>query len=626
MSTIYGILNRTGIPVSFDCVDDMHRAFCYWSPDASGTWFGDGIVVGHAMLWNTPQSKNEHFPLENGQYVLTMDARLDNRAELAASLGFKEKLLSEITDSEFVLAAYRKWEEDCPKYLIGDFVFAIWDKTKHQIFCARDHLGVRPFYYHLADPLFVFGNDLKGMVAHPAISTILSDKAVANFLVNGILNSRTQTLFNDIQKLPPAHSMTVSADSVLIQKYWRPADSPKVKLADTEEYAHRLKELVEQAVYDRLRTDYPVTSHLSGGLDSSSIAVIAARKLQKEKKQLLAFNWLHKPREFEDAQNFEWANSIAIASVENIKHSYISMDAEGIAEYMRDNSVAYGDTAGLWYENLVRKAAQQQGSRTILSGWGDELATYHSKAYWANMLCEGNLLELFKGIFFTSNGRKKRIKPALRMLYHSVLTAFVPRRLYHLVPKSKTYESDFPFQVIKDNFLPSILQEELACRDVTPQPRPTIKMEMLDYLQNGNLQGRMESWASGAFKSRIEYSYPLLDKRVVEFVLGVPAIHFVHNQTGRYLFRKAMEGIIPNEILWEPKKAEQNRVGRLVDISIVAFRQLIKELQQEKVNSSYIDLNRLELLADDESSEKDMIFLAMAVWLPLSVVFAEKLK
>lgn len=136
----------------------------------------------------------------------------------------------------------------------------------------------------------------------------------------------------------------------------------------------------------------------------------------------------------------------------------------------------------------------------------------------------------------------------------------------------------------------------------------------------------MESWASGAFKSRIEYSYPLLDKRVVEFVLGVPAIHFVHNQTGRYLFRKAMEGIIPNEILWEPKKAEQNRVGRLVDISIVAFRQLIKELQQEKVNSSYIDLNRLELLADDESSEKDMIFLAMAVWLPLSVVFAEKLK
>ena len=156
MSGILGILNRDGRAIKSELVEKMHHNMSTWNPDVKHIYLSNSVALGHAMLWNTPESKYENLPLESHACVLTMDARIDNRDELFMELDLPDKPLGEIGDSEFILAAYIKWGEECPKYLLGDFSFALWDEQKQQIFCARDHVGVKQFYYYVSDDIFVF--------------------------------------------------------------------------------------------------------------------------------------------------------------------------------------------------------------------------------------------------------------------------------------------------------------------------------------------------------------------------------------------------------------------------------------------------------------------------------------
>jgi len=624
MSTLFGVYNRNCRLLEAKIVAEMHRALSYWQPDESGRWLGGTVALGHEMLWNTPESKLEHLPLEQEQVVLTLDARLDNREELVTQLGLAGRPLQQLTDGEFILAAYCKWGEDCPKYLVGDFAFVLWDKAKQHLFCARDHLGVKPFYFHLTDALFVFANDIRGIVAHPDVSRTLCDEAVANYLVHTLLINKSLTFFKDIQKLPPAHSLTISATSTQQECYWRPEEAPKVTLPDAEAYAQKLRKLLEQAVRDRMRSDYPITSHLSGGLDSSAIAVIAARTLREKGERLLAFNWLHEPGGDDDPSHVEWAYSAAIAEIEDIEHSYVSLTSDDIVEYMARHNIAYGDSAGFWYEYPVRQAVKQHGSRTILSGWGgDELSTYHGTSYMANMMRLGNVREVVRGVWRDIAGRKRKAKLALKLLYHNVLMGFVPRQYYHRMPKSLSLVFA-PLQFVRQSFLPVLNKEKAKTAVLSLQPHPTIKAHMLAFLQYGHLPARMESWAVSASVDRLEYSYPLLDKRIVEFILGTPAKFFVHKGVGRHLFRCAVADSVPHEILWSAKVVEVQRVNRLRDMSLSAYKSYIESLLGGVVDSPYIDFEKLRKALSASMREDEMVPLALGAGDALAVMRAEE--
>lgn len=607
MSTIFGIYNRSEKPVKAEILQKMHVAMSYWLPDESGDWHRGAVALGHEMLWNAPESKLEHLPAKRDHLVITMDARLDNREALAKQLDMADRPLQQIADSELILAAYCQWGEECPKYLLGDFAFAIWDDKKQHLFCVRDHLGIRPFYFHLSDTLFLFANDLKGLVAHPDISNEMSDEAVANYFVHSLLISPSRTFFKEIQKLPPAHTLTITVSTVCRQCYWRPEDAQKIILPDAKAYADKLRELLEQAVHDRLRSDYSITSHLSGGLDSSTIAVIAARKLREQGEKLLAFNWVPQPAANEDPTHYEWANSKTTADTEGISHSYVSISTEDIAHFMSNHNITYGDSAGFWYEYPVRKAAQKKNSRTILSGWGgDELCTYHGHSFYANMLKEGNVVTLLRELRRVTHKKKNPVRSFLRFVYHQLLIPFVPRRFYCKMPKNKCIERS-SFQFVKKEFLPVVNREKNKTLSLTMQPQRTIREHMLAYLQHGHLQGRIESWVASSFNNRLEYSYPLLDKRIVEFVLGVPAKYFVHNGTGRYLFRSAAEGILPEKILWAHKKPESHRVDRSLSMSYSAYKLIIQDMSKRNVGSNYADFSKIEGMVNTFSQNVDMI-------------------
>ena len=161
MSAITGIFYRNGRNVNYDQIKKMNDSISHRGKDGSGVWIEGSVALGHQMLHTTQESLLEKLPFkdETSGMVITADARIDNRTELALVLKLENN--EKVPDSTFILKAYQKWGEMCPDKLLGDFAFAIWDPYKKQLFCARDHMGVKPFYYYLSDDALFFATEIK---------------------------------------------------------------------------------------------------------------------------------------------------------------------------------------------------------------------------------------------------------------------------------------------------------------------------------------------------------------------------------------------------------------------------------------------------------------------------------
>jgi asparagine synthase (glutamine-hydrolysing) len=201
---------------------------------------------------------------------LTANARIDGRDELIQQLKLTVK--DSPTDDELILHAYEAWGEECVKHLLGDFAFAIWDARQRRLFCARDHFGVKPFFFTQTANSFNFSSVLNEL--RPTVSNALNEIAIGDYLLFGVNQDQSTTTFADIQRLPPAHTLTVTSDGIRMRRYWSPSMPAEVRFRKGESYVERFRELLALAVADRLRTDRVAIS-MSGGLDSTSLAALA---------------------------------------------------------------------------------------------------------------------------------------------------------------------------------------------------------------------------------------------------------------------------------------------------------------------------------------------------------------
>ncbi len=490
MSGIFGIFNRNGKPVDKEIVSTMLDTISSWDPDDRGTWIDGSVALGHTMLWNTPESKLEHLPSSKDHLSITMDARLDNREELAEKLSMNRPLL-QITDSDFILAAYRKWGEDCPKYLLGDFAFVIWDEKEQRLFCARDHIGIKPFFYYLTDECFVFGNDMRSFLAHPHIDKSLNENNIAYYL-KGEDCLHNLTFYEHIHKLLPGTSIVVNHSTVSKCCYWLPEHSPRIRFSSDEAYAARLRELLKQSVQARLRSAYPVTSHLSGGLDSSGIAVIASRLLRKDNRKLLAFNWVAKPDSNDDPEYYEWGYSKRLADLEEIEHHYVDLNAEGLSDIFLNLDITQGDTVDLWYEFFVREQAANANSRVILSGWGgDEIVTSYGRGYFAELLYRGKIVKSIRALKDYTKTRDDTVRVFLKLYFYVAIWQAIPSKLRCFLHKKSCYTPQ-PLICIKKNFAEFV--ESIKEKNFNTRAK-SVRDVQISYLNGGHIQERAESWA-----------------------------------------------------------------------------------------------------------------------------------
>ena len=277
MSCIVGIVRLDGVPVDKALLQGMTHAMRRRAPDYSHVWSAGGVGFGHAMLLIPPASRDRHQPctLDN-QVWITADARIDGRAELVQSLRTAGRaVLTEAPDVELILHAYAAFGEAFLDHLIGDFAFALWDARSQKLICARDHFGVRPFYFVQTDLILMFASDIDALRMCPTVSGTLDDTAVGDFLLFGVYLDARMTIYRDIRCLKPASSLHFGHEGLRIQRHWSIPTNAEVRYKNKSDYVDRFKELFEQAVVDRM-CEGPLALELSGGMDCTSIAAVAA--------------------------------------------------------------------------------------------------------------------------------------------------------------------------------------------------------------------------------------------------------------------------------------------------------------------------------------------------------------
>lgn len=545
MSTIFGVYCSEKAGISESHGMSMLVSMNHWHADATGSQQEDQIYLGHLMLHNTPESLLEKNPLELNGCMITADARIDNRDEILSLLKEFRQVYNDSPDNLLIICLYLKFGQDCLSHIIGDFSFAIWDGRSQELFCARDHMGVRPFFYYAHDGLFVFASEKKGILAHPFVDATPDEDFMLRLMAD-LRPDASATSHLHIRHLPPGHCLRINRDGISIRRYWTLEAPPLLRLHSAGEYEEAFREQLSRAVGCRLRTVFPIASELSGGLDSSAVTAFAAL-LVKDKNRLHTFTNIVEP----DAQGvkiLEDEEPYADALIRHcgIRHVVkVSRSDRGHFTESLDLDIAVNSgvdiISAFWLEPF-RRGMQQRGIRVSLSGFfGDEVVTNPGRNYFMDLPAEGRIVEFVRVCL-----QKGKYGLPFKQLMKSCTPAPMLdrwRRSHYRPPVRRSLLSD------------SDLDLRLE-RSVEESGRVTSghKQHLLKLASGIYSQRRLQSEALYGIMHRIEPRYPLADIRLLTFFLSLPSSVIGHPHTERYLYRKSLGGIVPDEILWRMDK------------------------------------------------------------------------
>jgi asparagine synthase (glutamine-hydrolysing) len=556
MSGFCGQFNRDGRPATAEDLASSMEALAHHGRDGHGVWFGGPVAFGHQMLHVTPESMDETLPCRQPHppLAITGDFRLDNRAELLAELDAPRESWAALPDSAIILRAYARWGVDCADRLLGDFAFVVWDETAQHLFCARDFIGAKPFYYHATPEGFYFAGDIVALLAFDAVSDELDLRYARSYLEYGRFYHLEYSFFQDVRKLPPGHTLTVSARGLDKCRYWLPEGSPEIRYARDEEYFEHLRALLDEAVGARLRSAFPVGSHLSGGLDSSTVAVLAARRLKQRGETLHGFSWSPPPAESEFPLADERALIETICEAEGIIPVYTPTQSDDlIAIWTRD--ITRHPEHTLRWEVTTSRIAEAMGKRVLLSGWGgDEGVTFNGRGYLADLFRHGRWITMTRELALRSRVYNDDFWGNLKS---RVILPLLPDGLVRRLRPALMDVKPAPLPV---RFLQPVFATRLSRAAPYPpsdlRERPGARNYQIRLLHHGHLTERMESWADNGGQRGLEYRFPLLDRRVVEFALGIPGRLYNSRGWKRYLFRQTASGVLPEEVSWHQSKID----------------------------------------------------------------------
>ena len=529
---------------------DLARALdvlASYGPDRSGVWSEEGVALGHRLLITTPESEEETQPIAStdGALVLTADARLDNRDDLTTVFGLDAEAKRTASDSELILAAYDRWGEDCPARLLGDFAFALFDRRQRLLFCARDHLGIRPFYYHAGLDRFAFASTIRATLAVPGVPRRLDERRVGDYLVP-VLEDKTITFFKDVVRLPPAHQLTVRDGSVRVARYWSLAGVDELRLGSDEAYADAFRELFTETVRTRLRCIHPVGSTLSGGLDSSSITCVARRALAATGRRLETFSAVFPDVPASDERPWIDAvlaeNGLASSLIHANRLSPLT-DVDRMLEH--EGQPFYAPTLFIHW-NLY-EAARDRGVRVFLDGLDGDTTLWQTPAYLADLLRRGRFRRLWRD---TRTLAERLGQPSLSFFLRYALRPLVPLRALRPTPlraQPDLIAPAFARRVELDDRVRTLL----AARG--PESRD-LRDEHRARLDSGLVPFVLEVAAAAAFG--LEPRYPFFDRRLVEFCLALPAEQKLSGGWTRVVLRRALAGVVPDAVRWRPRKSD----------------------------------------------------------------------
>jgi len=542
MCGIAGIINFKGNKIKQSDIDSMLDVMKYRGPDDRDIFIKDNIGLGHLRLSIIDLTKGGHQPMfdKTEQKLIVYNGEIYNYLELKKELENLGHRFSTKSDTEVILASYNQWGEDCVKRFNGMWSFVIFNIKNKKIFASRDRFGVKPFFYYCDNRQFVFASEIKAILrVLPRNFREVNHSFLYKFLDKGIPFGNQETVFVGIKFLPPGHNLFLNDDGkIKIEKHWDFDLDKFRKKYDYKNPKETLKELLEDAIRLRMRSDVPVGVCLSGGIDSSIIVSVLSKKLGYK---INTFSTIYRFSEYPDYSEEEYIKAV-VRDCGTIPH-YVYPRPDKFFEILdkivwhHDEPVQMPGTYSHWHVMSLAKdkvivLLDGQGADEIFAGY-----PYYLPYYLADLLKAG----LFER--FISERKRMLGETGVDYGWKDIARNFLPdgffRIKYNLFPKKRRQD-----ELLSDDFLKYKSELELKVPD---RFKDYLSRELYRTFTTTNLPMLLnyEDRISMAFS--LESRVPFLDYRIVEFGFGLSYKEKI-NGSNKTILREAFRDLLPQKI------------------------------------------------------------------------------
>jgi len=620
MSGIFGIVKFNEEAVLREELIQMQNAMKTTCSTANNIKCIGSGGFGHMQISSSFETQYENLPIISpcGNYLFTAYARLDNRDELGNKLGLSFKEIETVSDTNLVLRSYLKWNKDCVQHLLGDWIFAVYNIKEKQLFLAKDQGGNTGIYFSSNHNYFCFSTSVKGLLSLNWISQKIDKATVIALLVAGRRHKPDQTIFKYIFNVKPAHFLKVNKGDVQKQtRYWDIRDIKPINYNKEEEYIEHFISLYQDAITSRIRTKGEIGIMLSGGLDSSSIAALAAPKLYEQGKKLYSFTSVPMHHDhFEDKYPFTTDESAYVQHIAdyigNIHTTFTKASSYNPLSSMENSLNQMGHLVNMVYNSYwiqdVFDLAKKRGITRMLTGQlGNYTISWESTDYILKDLLQGKINSTYHEILNWSNYNDIKHYEAFKKL---VLLPFKQRMKGCLKKFRPVHKS-------------SLFNNTILNTDILKEIDIFKELNELDYIPGYTIEKDPERLRQRLYTSQIseiglvynqyrlengiECVDPTQDFRIAEYTFGLPKKLWVSKGSNRYLIRKAMEGQIPNEILDNKYKNPQAADIGMRMVNLPEIEPIVSMVNTNPEIQQYIDVKKLSFHLKELNSDKSIL-------------------
>jgi len=551
--------SRDGAYVEASTVRQMCRAMGHRGPDDEGIYTDGPIGIGMRRLsivdlttGNQPQSN------EDGNLWIVFNGEIYNHAELREKLIAKGHRYSTHSDTETIVHLYEEYGHDCVQHLRGMFAFAIWDKRKRILFIARDRLGIKPLYYHQTSDAFYFGSEIKVILTNASVRPEFNQSGFPEFLAFGYLSGE-DTFYSGIKKLMPGHTLELKETGELtISQYWDLSIHVESDDKPQSYYVETYRDMLEQAVNSHLMSDVPLGVFLSGGVDSSAVAALMT-KIRKSPVETFSVGYIEA-----SYNELPYARQVA-QHINSIHHEVILSQQEFFdclpkLIWHEDEPVSWPSSVPLYF---VAELARTR-VKVVLTGEGSD-ETLGGYSRYAFTLKNTALDDVYRHVL--PGFLRRRIR---EMIADSrLIGATARRKLGHTFLAldrdswSSFYFDNF-FSAFNEKDQAGLLSPDVAAQFTAGSAYTNVLARWND--SSGDILQRLlytdiktylvellMKQDNMSMAASIESRVPFLDHVLVEFATNIPRKHQLNGLNGKIILKKAMEGLLPDSILYRPK-------------------------------------------------------------------------
>ena len=552
MCGIVGIINKSRVGVDPVLLEKMAAIIHHRGPDEDGIIVDGPVGFFHKRLSIIDIATGKQ-PMTFNNCTIVYNGEIYNYIELREDLIRRGHSFQTSSDTEVILHMYAEYGKDFVNLMNGMFAFLIYDRNENKLFISRDHFGIKPLYWYHDDQVIVFSSEIKGLLGHPNIKAEADSQNLYEYLTFQFIMGEG-TMFKGIYKILPGHSMTVDLNNweIKLEKYWEP--NFQIDQFHTEEYfIAELRKILQETISQQLRSDVPIGTYLSGGIDSSLVTIIASRLLDTKIKSFSGA--FHEGPEFSELKYARIAAENAQAELFEIfptEQEFIDLIPHLI--YHLDEPVA---GPGLFPQYIVSRLASKH-VKVILGGQGgDEIFGGYTRYLVAY------LEQALKGAINQTNEEEEHIVSLESILPNlPTLQQYIPmmksfwkegsfepmdRRYFHLIDRmGSTTEFFHP------GFFRECKTEEIFNKFSKHFNNPNTKSyfnKMTHFDMLGSLPGLLQVEDRVSMSVSIESRVPLLDRRIVDLISRMPAGMKFKGGEMKYLLKKTIRDFMPSEIM-----------------------------------------------------------------------------